>query len=281
MAWRPPFNFDGLSRQSPLRRRRRAGLRRTPEEGFTLIELLVVISIIAVLASLLLPALAQAKGKAHQVQCLNNQRQLVLATHLYVGDSSEWMPPIQVELAHGRPSWRTLLFKYAGKSGAVFDCPAEKKDVYALGKRVAPLGPNPTVIGQPVAGENELASGIGAVNVHWLSGGAQPPFGRPAPDENNVCRWNRLELPAQVILFGDGNSDFDGLWPDDHWWIWKELGNANSAGFNRAAEKDPGATRHNRRSNYAFADGHAAILDPSRIPCDTSSCWWSAKAKPH
>lgn len=56
---------------------------------------------------------------------------------------------------------------------------------------------------------------------------------------------------------------------------------ANGPGFNRATQKDPGAFRHNRRSIYGFADEHVALLDPSRIPCDTSSCWWTAKADPH
>ena len=253
----------------------------TPGSGFTLVELLVVVAIIAVLASLLLPSLARAKGKAHQVQCLNNQKQLVLATHLYGSDNGDWLPPIQMELRGARPSWRTFLFPLVGRSAGVFDCPAERKDVYATGNRVPPARPYPKAIGLQVAGENELCSGIGAVNVHWLPGGAQPPFGRPAPDEDNLCRWNRLEKPVQVILFGDGNSDFDGIWPNDRWWIWKEMGAANAMGFNRATEGDPGAFRHNRKSNYAFADGHAAIHDPSMIPCNRESCWWSAKASPH
>ena len=90
---------------------------RRARRGFTLIELLVVVAIIAILAALLLPALAKAKGKARATACLNNLKQLGLGAMMYCDDNDDTLP----QSSHAHASWVGRLQPYTGTN--VYRCP--------------------------------------------------------------------------------------------------------------------------------------------------------------
>jgi prepilin-type N-terminal cleavage/methylation domain-containing protein len=85
---------------------RGTGVLRT--RGFTLIELLVVIAVIAILASLILPALARAKAKSRRIACLSNLHQVGVSFALYLSDNSERFPDRRdLKNALGYKPWTT------------------------------------------------------------------------------------------------------------------------------------------------------------------------------
>lgn len=119
---------------------RDASLRR----AFTLVEALVVIAIIAILVGMLLPTLGRAKLKAYNTVCINNLRQLGVATRLYAGEnnnglpSAEILPTDPINPRKPLPRICDVLSRSVGRAAGgnpngatVFRCPADNAGRFA------------------------------------------------------------------------------------------------------------------------------------------------------
>ena len=250
-------------------------VRATRQSAFTLIELLVVIAIIAILAALLLPVLSAAKKRAKAVECVNNMRQIVLATKLYLDDNREVMIPLWVEQgAPGWPSWNydaaTFLIQYPDflwwpdklrldgfiPSQKTFNCPALTQPATEGG-------------GGSVSANYTLGIGMNYPEYGWLS----PREAFPFPVYASALE-GQVANPSQSIVFADagGISNPDETDADR----WQEVPATGCAYFRVPSDSyyeslngdSRSVPRHAGQVNAAFFDGHVLKLRNSAIRYD-------------
>jgi prepilin-type N-terminal cleavage/methylation domain-containing protein/prepilin-type processing-associated H-X9-DG protein len=234
-----------------------------PRSGFTLIELLVVIAIIAILAGMLLPALSRAKEKGKQTYCINNIRQLGLASRLYAQDSEDRSPPtFQVRGANVfRKAWFNFLAPYTGTSNLIL-CPSRSvkfKELIAV---------------YPSEKDNHEVSNY---SMNFKIGGCD------WPGTWDAQKWPQLKdtaikNPARTVLMTDsGTRPVNSKDPlkcvtvkspeKAGCWIVHDPGNdaPNTGGVTNTDPNWGGPhLRHNTRSNVLFADNHVEALKASQ-----------------
>ncbi|MBN2506434.1 MAG: prepilin-type N-terminal cleavage/methylation domain-containing protein [Verrucomicrobia bacterium] len=186
--------------------------------GFTLIELLVVVAIISILAGLLLPALARAKQKAHQVKCVSILKQIGLAVFLYTGDNDERLPgPVVagVRANYDKTSSQELIYFIATHYGL----PAPSARMVLAEEFVCPgyIRSAPGVsglMGRKVWLLND--------NLNPNSGVRVRPFGYPLPPEVSaplkVTEIDRYQPPSEVYALTDIDQALPNVSPAISWW---------------------------------------------------------------
>ncbi|MCK4340609.1 MAG: type II secretion system protein [Phycisphaerae bacterium] len=259
-------NKDGAGGVLPrggivCRRRRRL-------TAFTLIELLVVVAIIAILISILLPAMSRARQQSKRTVCLSNLRQIGLALQMYAMENREGIPSMACQTYDADPEnyWMAVLQRTV-KQHLVAKCPSDKSSKPFFNWEHPPEGDDETAL--------DYRWSSYAINVCLVAlPGIDPEDTYPERRD----RLDRISRPECVIYLAE--IRYGGDWDSaDHF-------HAERWETPEAPRQEGGLAwdRHLGKSNYLFTDSHVETLhwkktwDMDGYPESGTNLWWPSHA---
>lgn len=211
--------------------------------GFTLIELLVVISIIAILAGMLLPALGRAKEAGRRINCVSNFHQIGMSTSMYLSDNAGYFPPRVLKsrwperLREGYRNLRLLL------------CPSDAQDPKSIETDAANFPADSAPRSYIINGWND----------YFRRALSQADFDGQfmAGTYPGSLKENVIPHPSDTIAFGEKETEKRDYYMD----MFEGSGGNDFDGIaEQSRHSSRGPSSESGGSNYDFADGSVRFL---------------------